>query len=124
MSNAVSVSKCSVRTPDFPVNLQGWYHGVFWGDSDFSGCRSASVIWHSYRARLFITTAASLESYSDPRNAIVIQAALTRLERDTTKSIPPQCRTLAGLAFGPTGAAMCPSTNTSQGGFFWFSDIG
>ena len=34
----VSLSNGSVRTPDFPVNLRGWYHVVVWVDSDFSGC--------------------------------------------------------------------------------------
>ncbi len=36
----VSLSKGGIRTPDFPVNLRGWYHVVVWVDSDFSGCRS------------------------------------------------------------------------------------
>jgi hypothetical protein len=34
----VSLSTGSVRTPDIPVNLGGWYHMAVWVDSDFSGC--------------------------------------------------------------------------------------
>jgi hypothetical protein len=36
----VSLSKGGIRTPDFPVNLKGWYHVVVWVDSDFSGCQA------------------------------------------------------------------------------------
>lgn len=36
----VSLSKGEIRTPDFPVNLRGWYHIAVWVDSDFSGCWS------------------------------------------------------------------------------------
>jgi len=36
----LSLAKGDIRTPDFPVNLKGWYHVVVWVDSDFSGCWS------------------------------------------------------------------------------------
>lgn len=42
----VSLSKGEIRTPDFSVNLKGWYHVAVWVDSDFSGCWSGL----SYRA--------------------------------------------------------------------------
>jgi hypothetical protein len=34
------LSKNTIRTPVYPVNLRGWYHVVVWVDSDFSGCWS------------------------------------------------------------------------------------
>lgn len=36
----VSLSNAPIRTPDFAVNLRGWYQVVVWVDSDFSGCWS------------------------------------------------------------------------------------
>ena len=36
----VSLTKGDIRTPDFLVNLKGWYHVVVWVDSDFSGCQA------------------------------------------------------------------------------------
>jgi len=36
----VTLSNNPITTPDFPVNLRGWYHVVVWVDSDFSGCWS------------------------------------------------------------------------------------
>jgi biopolymer transport protein ExbD len=35
----VSLSKGDIRTPDFPINLKGWYHIVVWVDS-VSGCQA------------------------------------------------------------------------------------
>ncbi len=36
----VSLSKGDIRTPDFPINLKGWYHVVVWVDGDFSSCQA------------------------------------------------------------------------------------
>jgi len=35
----VTLSKGEIRTPDFPINLKGWYHVVLWVDGDLSGCQ-------------------------------------------------------------------------------------
>jgi hypothetical protein len=36
----VTLSNSRITTPDFTVNLRGWYHVVVWADGDFSGCWS------------------------------------------------------------------------------------
>ena len=36
----VTLSKGEIRTPDFPINLKGWYHVVLWVDDGFSGCQA------------------------------------------------------------------------------------
>ncbi len=46
----VSLSNRVIRTPDFPVNLRGWYHVVVWVDDDFSGCWSG-LAYHTLISR-------------------------------------------------------------------------
>jgi hypothetical protein len=46
----VSLSRGDIKTPEFSVNLKGWYQIVIWVDGDFSGCWSG-LSYQALRSR-------------------------------------------------------------------------
>ena len=49
----VSLSRGDIKTPEFFINLKGWYQIVIWVDSDFSGCWSG-VSYQTLRSRSIV----------------------------------------------------------------------